>query len=220
MGRSASNDPTIIISGGDPIDPDVVAGLPAYARVIAADSGLERAVECGFAVDLVIGDMDSVDPDALESARQAGSDVEIHPPDKDATDLDLAIDAAIAGGADRLIMLGGRGGRIAHLLGNALILAAPRLAGIDIEWRLSGAVVIPVTPLRSVRLSGRPGDLVSIVPVAGTAAGLVTTGLRWELHRDTLEPGSTRGISNEMTADSAQISISAGVALVIHERDT
>jgi len=216
--HSRESQPAVIVAGGDPIDRSVVAGLPRDAWTIAADSGLDHAERLGLHVDLVIGDMDSVEPETLDRARRSGATVSAYPTDKDATDLELAIGAACDAGARTVIIVGGKGGRIDHLLGNALLLADPRLAGVSVEWRLADTVVSPVRPGYPVQLEGTAGDIVSIVPVGGPASAVTTTGLRWALASDDLPSGSTRGISNEMTTVAATVRIAEGVALVIHKR--
>jgi thiamine pyrophosphokinase len=67
-----------------------------------------------------------------------------------------------------------------------------------------------------VHLEGQPGDLVSLIPVSGPALGVTTTGLRWRLDGGGLAPGSTRGISNEMTDAEATVAIEDGTLLVVH----
>jgi thiamine pyrophosphokinase len=46
--------------------------------------------------------------------------------------------------------------------------------------------------------------------------GVFTENLRWHLHHETLYPDKTRGISNEMTADVATVSITSGLLLITH----
>ncbi len=209
----------IVIAGGDPIDPSLVPSLPPNAWTIAADSGLAHALAVGLSVNEVIGDMDSVDPALLDAARGSGTRVETHPVDKNETDLDLAVTTAAERGATRIVVVGGRGGRIDHLLGNALLLADSRFTNVDVEWRLATSTVRPVRPGHPVTVEGSPGDVVSILPVGSPAVGISTTGLRWQLSGDVLASGSTRGISNEMTTPRATIEVHDGVALVIHERN-
>ena len=96
--------------------------------VVAADSGVAHALALGLAVDVAVGDFDSLDPRVLEAVEAAGTRVERHPAAKDATDLELAIDVAVGLGAARIVVLGGHGGRLDHFLANALVLAAPQLA--------------------------------------------------------------------------------------------
>lgn len=65
-------------------------------------------------------------------------------------------------------------------------------------------------------LHGSPGDTVSLLPVGGPAHGVRTDDLAFPLRGETLEFGPARGVSNEMRADSAQISLERGWLLVIH----
>ncbi len=204
-------DTAIVITGGDPA---ATAPSPTPAFVIAADSGLEHAAGLGLTVDLVVGDMDSVDPEALAAAVAAGAEVEPHSPDKDATDFQLALDAAVARGARRVIVAGGTGGRLDHLLGNALLIASPRYSGVEIEWLAGPHRVVAVHGRAD--LAGRPGDLVTLLPVGGPARGVHTSGLRWKLDGEDLPPGTTRGVSNVMTASTATVEVGDGALLAIH----
>ena len=68
--------------------------------------------------------------------------------------------------------------------------------------------------------AGRPGQQVSILPVHGAADGVRTEGLRWPLQGERLEPGTSRGMSNEFVADVAEVSVDAGcVAVVVPEEE-
>jgi thiamine pyrophosphokinase len=212
------SDVAIVVAGGAPVDPRVLKGLPGDARVIAADSGLGHARALGLDADVVVGDMDSVDPTDLAEAEAAGALVVRHPVAKDATDLELALGYAHREGHRRTVVIGGAGGRISHLLGNAAVIAAPALGDMEVEWRLAQATIRVVRPASPAGIGGTPGDLVSLLAVGGPAHGVTTTGLRWRLDDATLQPGSTRGISNEMTAAAAGVTLRRGVVLAIHER--
>ena len=139
--------------------------------------------------------------------------VERHPVDKDATDLELALEAARSRGAGSVVVVGGHGGRLDHLLANALLLASPRFAELRVDARMGDA---HVTVIRDrAELSGAPGTLCSLLPVGGAAIGVETEGLRFPLHHETLDPASTRGISNEFVATVATVSVAAGVLLAV-----
>ena len=209
----------VIVAGGDPIDPTVLDRLPHPAYVIAADSGLDHAERLGLSVDVVIGDFDSVSPNALERAQAGGALLEAHPVDKDATDLELALERALSDACTRAVLFGGLGGRLSHLLGNALVLTASKFASMNIEWHVKDATVFVVRPSSPATLEGRLGDLTSLLAAGGDVHGIATTGLRWTLEDATLSPGSTHGISNEMTDEVAHIAITDGVLLVVHERN-
>ena len=187
--------------------------VPADAFVVAADSGLAEANRLGVHVDLLVGDMDSVAPGDLEAYERAGGEVQRHAEDKDATDLDLAITAAVVAGAAHLTVVGGDGGRLDHLLGNALLLATPRYAAVEIDGVFGGTRLHVVRGRRD--LAGSPGELVSLFALGGPARGVGTEGLRWPLEHATLEPGSTLGISNRFVADRAAVAVAEGVVLVV-----
>jgi thiamine pyrophosphokinase len=205
----------VVIGGG---------GLPAVSvpnlgelgedpLVVAADAGLAGARALGLAVDLVVGDMDSVDPALLAAAEAAGTEVERHPAAKDATDLDLALDAALARGADRLVVVTGTGDRFDHALAVALSLAAGRLAGAAVEAWIGPAHVWVVRD--RLAFGGQPGMLVSLIPAHGPARGVTTTGLQYPLRGEDLAAGTTRGVSNVLLGREATVALEGGTLLVI-----
>jgi len=203
----------VAVAGGDPVPSHVAASLPPDAHVIAADSGLHVALALGLAVDLVVGDLVSVDPRSLARAREAGVEVRQHPAAKDQTDLALAMDAAVAHGADRLVVVGGHGGRLDHLLANALLLAAPAYASVDVVARMGDATVHVVRS--TATLTGTRGELVSLLPVHGPAHGVTTDGLLYPLDGEDLPIGSSRGVSNELARPEARVAVTDGVLLAV-----
>ncbi len=209
----------VVVTGGDRPDPallDVIGvAAPGERVVVAADSGVAHAVALGLDVDVAVGDFDSLDPAVLASVEAAGARVERHPVAKDATDLELALETAVGLGVERVVVLGGHGGRLDHFLANALVLGAPRFAAVELEALVGDAVVSVVRPGPGIRFGGRAGQLVTILPVHGPAEGVRTEGLRYPLHGETLEAGTTRGVSNELVADEAAVCLTGGVVLVV-----
>lgn len=193
----------VVLAGG----PGVPAGmpLPEGAVVIAADGG----AELGLPVDIAVGDFDSTTAGTLAGIAR----VERHPPEKDATDLELALDAALRLDPDRILVVGSAGGRLDHLLGALLLLGAERYAAVQVDARLGDAEVHVVRGARV--LAGEPGALVSLFALHGPAVGVVTEGLVYPLHGETLEPGSSRGTSNVFAAAEARISVRRGVVLAV-----
>ncbi|HEX9467567.1 MAG TPA: thiamine diphosphokinase [Acidimicrobiia bacterium] len=202
-----------IFSGGDPPSPSAIAGLPVPDMIVAADSGVEHALALGCSVDVVVGDLDSADPAALDAAVAAGAILERHPVAKEATDLELAFVTARVHGCGQVVVIGGHGGRLDHLLGNALLLASPDFADLQVEARMGEADVVVVHD--AAELHGRVGDVCSLVPVGGPAAGVRTRGLRFPLHGEVLHPGSTRGVSNELLEPVAHVALEHGVLLAV-----
>ena len=210
---------TVVFTGGPSPDPGDLARAAGRLegispdRVIAADGGLHLARALGFSADLVVGDLDSVDPGRLGDAVDSGTVVERHPADKDETDLELALDAALDAGTERVIVVGVDDGRLDHLLGGVAVLAAPRFAPLRPEAWLGGALVVPVRGERDV--IGAAGALVSLLALHGPADGISTDGLKWRLDDERLEPGSSRGVSNRLTQDRAVVRVASGCVVVI-----
>ena len=170
-----------MFSGGDPPPAALTDRLPVDAFVVAADSGLAHAVALERHVDLVVGDLDSVDLDLLAEARRSGSTVEAHPSDKDQTDLELALDAATARGYQHLTVVGGHGGRLDHFLANLTVLASPRYAGARVDAWVGQAHVVVVRG--DAELLAAPGSLLTLVPLGGSGARDPHRGAALRAHR-------------------------------------
>jgi len=208
----------VVVTGGDPLDPSRLPELPPDAVVVAADSGVDRAHDLGLTVDLAVGDFDSVTAEGLDRVTRERGGLARHPQAKDATDMELALGAASALEPARMVVLGGSGGRLDHLLANALLLASPSLAGVDVVAHMGPATVTVVR--HEARLVGRVGDLVTLLAVHGRATGIRTDGLLYPLDDEDLEPGSTRGVSNEMARQEVSVRLATGVLLAVQPGGT
>src|SRR5262245_52763251 len=84
--EGVSGEIVVVVSGGEAPVVGAALAVPAGATVVAADRGLDHALALGFDVALAIGDFDSASPAAVETAERAGTRIERHPAEKDATD--------------------------------------------------------------------------------------------------------------------------------------
>jgi thiamine pyrophosphokinase len=203
----------VVFVGGDPLSAEAAARLEPGAFVVAADSGVEQAQAHGWPIDVAVGDFDSVDPAALARAQAAGARLERHPAVKDATDLELALGVAAATGPDEIVVAGGAGGRLDHLLGGLLALTDEAYAHIRVSAHVGPARVFVVRD--HLDIPAQMGELVTLLPVGGPAGGITTHGLRYPLLGETLWPASTRGVSNEVLDDHVSIDVADGVLLAI-----
>jgi thiamine pyrophosphokinase len=208
----------IVIAGGNAA-PEDAARLSGAEMVIAADSGAEWLDSLGVLPDLLVGDMDSIDRDLLERLAERGVEVETHPAEKDASDVELAVSRAVDRGAGEVLILGGLGGgRLDHELANLLLLVDRRWDAIQLRI-VRGDTTVQVLRGGSRReLDGVAGHLVTLLPFEGDATGVRTDGLRYPLVRETLQSGCSRGLSNEIERTPASVSLEGGTLLIIETR--
>ena len=203
-------DTILIFAGGDPLRPELAQELPIADMVVAADSGYEAAIDLGYRVDVLVGDLDSIQTSPLPGHVI----VERHSADKDQTDLDLALELAVRDDPERVVVVGGAGGRQDHELAAFQLVCSPRWQGVDeLDWISNRSRCHVVRRHRVVH--GDIGATVSLLAVGGPVEGLTTRGLEWELSEATLEPGSTWGVSNLMRGPIANVTIASGCLLVI-----
>ncbi len=219
-GRSVGSPTEVVVVGGGASPPQALrALLPPSDQVICADRGYAHALALGLTPTALIGDFDSLAPVDLDRAREAGVSIEAHPPEKDATDLELALDRAVTGyaGALRITVVATPDvdERIDHLLSQLALLAAPKYARAELLAWFGNACIQIVHPSRTVSVHGRPGELVTLLAIGGEARGVTTAGLTYPLRDESLSPFSTRGVSNVLSATSAAISIAAGCLAIV-----
>lgn len=217
----------IVLADGDVADRVVLdAAWPGWSEdvtlVIAADGGARHATRLSLRIDRWVGDGDSISPGELDGLRASGIPIELVAAEKDESDTELAIAAAVTAGADDVIVLGAFGGRrLDHTIANLALLAHPAL-GSRPAVLLDGAARVrlvrapgpdggPVT----MPLPGRTGDLVSLIPFGSDAEGVATSGLHYPLRDETLVLGSARGLSNVRRETDAAFVIGRGAILVI-----
>ena len=201
----------LIVTGGHQPDPLAASFIDEHHLVICADSGLEHALALGLTPHVVIGDMDSVHPRALDRAVELGARAVTAPADKDLTDTELAIEHAIAIGADALTVWWGGGDRSDHVLGVVAACSSAHLDHLEfVHLWIGGDLLRVVLPGRPLSMAAEPGSTVSLIPLAGTAEGVRTSGLRWQLDDETLHAGRARGVSNVVTEPIVTVSVSSG----------
>ena len=207
----------LILAGGDRPDPALLdvhwPGWRSASLVVAADGGARHAALLGLPLHQVVGDFDSLSAADADELEAAGVTVSRFPTNKDATDTELALLAALDAGATEIALLCTWGGRSDHAIGTLALLAHPRCD--------AAAVVILDEQTRTqllrsgaaLSLRGTPGRIISITPWGGDAT-VSATGVRWPLDAAVLVAGSTRGISNVATAAESIITAHNGAVLV------
>jgi thiamine pyrophosphokinase len=227
----------IVVGGGGKPLPRLAARLAPANTVICADRGYAHALALGLRPTLLVGDLDSLSAADLDHARASATVVEMHPSEKEATDLELALDRAVDLGHEIALHPAQVDGtefdrattattltvvatpdvteRIDHLLAQLGLLASPKYAHVLVKAWFGEALVTIVHPGTPAYLQGVRDELVTLLPVGAPANGVTTTGLRFALANETLSPFSTRGVSNLLEGRTATVSVSDGALAII-----
>jgi thiamine pyrophosphokinase len=210
----------LILAGGDQPDPALLdARWPGWrdvALVVAADGGARYAAPLGLPLHQVVGDFDSLSAGDVDELEAAGVIVKRFPANKDATDTELALLAALDAGATEIALLCTWGGRSDHAIGTLGLLAHPHgdvAMVVILDEQTRTQLVRGGTALT---LRGEPGRTISLTPWGGDAT-VTATGVRWTLDSERLAAGGTRGISNVATAAEVVITAHSGAVLVSEE---
>ena len=185
--------------------------LASSAHVVAADAAGEWCVGLGRVPDAVVGDFDGSVPGAPERLQALGAGVEVHPVEKDATDLELAIARAIAMWDDPIVLTAAFTWRIDHTLAavGALTRAGAGASVLEPGW--SGFVC---SAPETVGLELRTSEVVSVIAL--TAGTRVTIdGAVWPLDDVALPVLSGHGVSNRAEGGPFTVTATNGIVAII-----
>ncbi len=183
--------------------------------LIAADGGSRHCLALGLTPAVLIGDFDSMEPGDLDRFKSQGSRVIRHPARKDFTDLELALRFAREQGIEDIVVFGALGARWDQTLANLLLPAHTDLASSRIRLVDGNQEINLINSGQTLQVFGDPGDTVSLIPLNGAVAGVSTRGLEYPLDGESLAFGATRGVSNVLLEDRAEIFVQSGLLLCV-----
>lgn len=225
----------ILIAGGRAQDVWISSILNAYEKteqwLIAIDGGLAVLKRLNRIPQEIVGDFDTVDTKILSYYREIPGIIwETHKPEKDATDTELALEAAKKAGCSHVILLGATGGRLDHELSNIQLLnlytdAEMSMEILDEKNRIT--LLRADSPSGMLSLAGKRtfekemvyGKYVSFVPMSEEVKGITLTGFKYPLIKKDITIGSSLCISNEVVCKTAEITFDKGILLCIESRD-
>ena len=182
----------------------------AGSRAIAADNGMAHAATLDIDVELWVGDFDSAPPELM--ARHAAIAREVHPEAKDASDSELAVDAAVRRGARDIVLVGGFGGQSDHALSHVMLAVKLAREGVGAMVTSGDEEAYPLIPGRH-RLDLPAGSRVSLIALSELGA-LSLSGVQWPLDKRHVLFGSTLTLSNVVTGP-AEATLESGHGVII-----
>ena len=212
----------LVIAGG-PLDAQFARGFlkeRQFSRIIAVDAGLETAKKLNLVPDVAVGDFDTVQPEILKEFRAMEHIVwDVHQPEKNETDTELALNRAAAMGCGEIAVLGATGGRLDHLIGNIHLLYPCMQKGIFAYLLDAQNKVYLLDEGKDFFRETLWGKYVSFLPLTQTVQGITLTGFKYPLFQKNIEIGTSLCISNELENEEARLDFEDGVLICVESHD-
>lgn len=185
--------------------------------LIVVDGALEFTDALGLEPDYIVGDFDTVSAEVL--GKYAGRKILRHPPEKNQTDTELAMETALQAGCTAIELCGAFGSRIDHSLANIFLLQEL------LEKKISAAAYDENNKLYlkqtgfTIKKEEQYGRFVSLLPLSESVENVTLRGFKYSLENQTFFRKSTLGISNEITEEEAAVEFENGIFLVVESKD-
>ncbi len=210
-----------VITGGTVFTEFIDADALASSEIICADSGYNTAAKLQVKPSLLVGDLDSIDRSSVSQNDFDSVEKLIVPSIKDDTDTQLAVDTAISHGATEICIIGGLSGRADHTLSSVFLLE--NIAGKNIRVTFTDgknkiSVLSASGSLKKAFVYPKAKYL-SLISLSDICRNVSVSGVFYPLSQVTLERKYSYAVSNEITSDCAEISLSHGTLLIIESND-
>ena len=204
----------VVVAGGDssllPKNQDIYLGV---------DGGCLKLLKQGLPLDIAVGDFDSVSEVDLRKLQAQAKQVVQSVPEKNDTDLELALKTVFEDYPDAAVTVyGAFGGRLDHFLSNIFLPTDPDLAPymeqiqlVDEQNRLV------FRPAGSHEIQPDPTmTYVGFMPVG--EGRLEITGAKYPLHSENYFLKAMYG-SNEFLDQAIQVSLDRGYLVIVYSKD-
>ncbi|WP_147802361.1 thiamine diphosphokinase [Alkalicoccus halolimnae] len=209
----------IVYAGGPdfliPHPSELIKKYGMEIRWIGVDRGAYALMKENIGMEKALGDFDSVNDEELVELHRYSDNIEHYPADKNETDLELALKYANESEPEKIIIVGGTGGRMDHFL-MAVHLMEKSSAPVWIEDHSNR---IRVLHQGEHLFENADFPYVSFLPCTEKVKKLSLKGFKYNLSNETLYKSSSLCISNEWNGGQASVSFSEGGLLMIETRD-
>ncbi|WP_456271582.1 thiamine diphosphokinase [Bacillus sp. AK031] len=215
----------INILGGGP--EEFIPALASYKEEdkagiwVGVDHGVFRLLHQGIRPDMAFGDFDSVSKEEWKLIEENVEQINRYMPEKDETDMELALNWSIQQSPEAIRIFGATGGRVDHFLANVQLLGKKENLHPSIEIEIIDKQNhVQIVPPGEYTLNEKPeSKYVSFLPLTSEIEGLSLTGFRYPLQNRNISLGSTLCISNELIQPSGTFSFTSGILMVIRSHD-
>ncbi|WP_102271502.1 thiamine diphosphokinase [Cytobacillus massiliigabonensis] len=188
---------------------------------VGVDRGVFTLLSNGIKPAVAFGDFDSVTIEEMTLIEQSVNELNRFMPEKDETDMELALEWAIEQKPDLIRVFGATGGRIDHFIANIQLLMKP--------LQLDHKMQVEIHDKKNIVYLRLPGEYsikkipgfkyISFLPITMEVSGITLEGFKYPLVDRRLPLGSTLCISNELLCDCGHFSFSKGILMVVRSND-
>ena len=189
----------------------------SYDYVIAADAGLEVLRPLHISPNAVVGDLGR--ERLLEYQERSGVRADVHQPEKDETDTELALLTAARQGCEAVDILGALGGRMDHAIGNIQLMYQFFCQGMEVNIYDARNRLYLLGGHKVFHREEVYGKYISFLPMTETVEGLTLRGFKYPLQRRTIGLGTSLCISNELKREEGILELEKGVLLCVEAHD-
>jgi thiamine pyrophosphokinase len=211
----------IVAGGPEELLPDLNGFNEVNVIWVGVDRGVYNLIKRNIKPVIAFGDFDSVTAEELIDIEIQVEEMKRFRPEKDETDMELALNWALDQKPEAIRIFGATGGRLDHLFANVQLMVKPLMGGTEVT-------IFLIDRQNSVMAKG-PGSYriekminkkyISFVPVTLHIVDLTLEGFKYPLNNRHISIGSTLCISNELISDYGTFSFSEGILLVVRSDD-
>jgi len=206
----------IILANGKPPKKSIITFFQrnGYSKIICADGGANSALKMGLIPDVIIGDLDSISPEAINEFKSVSKIIRIRR--QNDTDVEKCLKYAIRKKYDEALLLGATGNRLDHTFCNI---------GIVLKFfpKIKISLIAEDSFLKAytgnVELKTFPGETISLYGIS-TRTRITSNGLKYELRNISLPFGFRESTSNIAIKNIVKLSINGGVIFIIRDVKT
>lgn len=212
---------TIILSGGRINQEFAIEYLKTnpYDYLICVDKAMEFCDRCNIRPDIILGDFDSVNALVLSKFEKTDIPIRYFNPQKDLTDMQIAIEHAIEASSDEITVFGATGTRIDHMLGSIHTLVIPLKRNILCEIIDENNKIELIDKYKELKKSEQYGKYVSLIPLTEKVTNVTLKGFKYPLDDYDMTYGNSLGVSNEIQEETACIKLEKGILILIQSKD-
>lgn len=218
-GKETMQKTACIITGGSRSEQFILNYVRQHPKqpLIVVDGALETTHRLGLLPEAIVGDFDTVDQSLLNGYDD--SIIFRHPPEKDQTDTELAVETALSMGCTRLVFLGATGSRLDHSLANVFLLQSLLKCNMEAEILNETNRLYLKTSSFSIKKAEQYGEFVSLLALTETVQNVTLRGFKYPLTDHTVYRDSTLCVSNEILEEVATVELTDGIFVVVEARD-